>query len=67
MPGQFAAPFVPGLLVPGLSDIAFGLAFFFAALFFCLYRGSWVARGALVLAMLPLSSSYHKRVAVRPP
>jgi hypothetical protein len=54
-PGQFAAPLVPGLLRPGLSDIAFGPVLYFAALLLCLHRGRWFGtRGALGLAIVPM-------------
>lgn len=55
LPGQFAAPLVPGLLLPGLSDIGFGAVFYAAALLICLHRGRWLGnRGAMSLALIPL-------------
>ncbi len=54
-PGQFAAPLVPGMLRPGLSDIAFGPVIYFAALLLCLHRGRWFgSRGAICLAIVPM-------------
>jgi len=55
MPGQFAAPLVPGLLLPGLSDVFFGMVFYFLALLLCLHRGRWLgSRGAILLSALPV-------------
>lgn len=54
-PGQFAAPLVPGLLLPGLSDVFLGMVFYFLALLLCLHRGRWVgSRGAIILSALPV-------------
>ena len=51
-PGQFAAPLVPGMLLPGISDIGFGAVCYFAALLLCLHRGRWFgSRGAAGLAI----------------
>jgi hypothetical protein len=50
-PGEFAAPFVPRMILPGLSDLAMGVACYFATLLLCLTRGRWFgSRGALLLA-----------------
>ena len=55
MPGQFAAPLVPGLLLPGLSDLFLGMVFYFLALLLCLHRGRWIGgRGAILLSALPV-------------
>jgi hypothetical protein len=55
VPGQFGAPLVPSLLLPGLSDVACGLAMYLAALLLCLHRGRWFgSRGAMALALVPL-------------
>lgn len=55
MPGQFAAPLVPGLLLPGLSDLFLGMVFYFLALLLCLHRGRWMgSRGAIILSVLPV-------------
>jgi hypothetical protein len=40
-PRHFAAPFVPGMVAPGLADICAGAAYYFAALFVGLRRGPW--------------------------
>ncbi len=49
-PGQFAAPFVPGLAIPAASDVLLGLAFYFLALLLALQPGRWFgARGAIAL------------------
>jgi hypothetical protein len=54
-PGQFAAPLVPGMLRPGLSDIAFGPVLYFGAMLLCLHRGRWFGtRGAIGLAIVPM-------------
>ena len=54
IPGQFAAPLVPGMLLPGLSDIAFGPVLYFAALLLCLHGGRWFgSRGVIGLTILP--------------
>ena len=51
-PGQFAAPLVPGMLLPGISDIGFGAVCYFAALLLCLHQGRWFgSRGAAGLAI----------------
>jgi len=55
VPGQFASPLVPGMLLPGLSDIFLGLAFYFLAMLLCLHRGRWWgSRGAIALAAVPI-------------
>lgn len=55
IPGQFAAPLVPGLLLPGLSDLFLGMVFYFLALLLCLHRGRWLgSRGAILLSVLPV-------------
>ena len=58
VPGQFAAPLVPGMLLPGLNDLAFGAAVYLAALLLCLHRGRWPgsrgAAGAAVAALFAL-------------
>ncbi len=55
LPGQFAAPLVPGLLIPGLSDIFLGFTFYALTLLVCLQPGRWFGlRGVLALAALPI-------------
>jgi ABC-type transport system involved in multi-copper enzyme maturation permease subunit len=55
LPGQFAAPLVPGMLIPGLSDLFLGPAFYFATLLLCLHRGSWWgSRTAIGLSLMPI-------------
>jgi hypothetical protein len=49
-PGHFVAPFVPELILPGVSDICVGAAYYFAALVVALQRGSWF--GARTFALL---------------
>ena len=49
-PGQFAAPFVPGLALPAVSDVLLGAVFYFAAFLLGLHPGRWFgARGAIAL------------------
>lgn len=63
-PGQFAAPLVPGLLIPGLSDIGMGLVFYSLALLLCLHRQRWLgSRGAIALSILP-AFAYHLTVGL---
>jgi ABC-type transport system involved in multi-copper enzyme maturation permease subunit len=55
MPSQFAAPLVPGMLIPGLSDLLLGPVFYFATLLLCLQRGSWWgSRAAIGLSAIPI-------------
>ncbi len=55
MPGQFAAPLVPGMLIPGLSDLLLGPVFYFATLLLCLHRGNWWGcRAAIGLSVIPI-------------
>ena len=55
VPGQFAAPLVPGLLLPAFSDVFLGPVFYFAAILLCLHRGRWFgSRGLLGLSVLPV-------------
>lgn len=52
-PGAFAAPFVPGLAWPAVSDLLLGVVFYFAALLLALHPGRWFgARGAIALAVV---------------
>ena len=54
-PGQFASPLVPGMLVPGLSDVGLGLDFYFAGMLLCLHRGRWFgSRGAIALSLVAI-------------
>ncbi len=54
-PGRFASPFVPGMLIPGLSDICMGLVFYGAGLLICLHQGRWYgSRAAILLSLIPL-------------
>ena len=51
-PGKFPAPFVPGLLLPGIQALAGGVAFYFGSLLLCLQRGRWLGtRGGLLAAL----------------
>lgn len=55
MPGQFAAPLVPGMIYPGFSDLFLGVTFYFAALAVSLNRGKWWGvRGMIALSLLPV-------------
>jgi ABC-type transport system involved in multi-copper enzyme maturation permease subunit len=55
MPGQFDAPLLPGMLIPGLSDLFLGPVFYFATLLICLHRGSWWgSRAAIGLSVAPI-------------
>ncbi len=62
-PGAFAAPFVPGLALPAVSDLFLGVAFYCAALLLALHPGRWCgARGAIALcavAVLVLHLADH--------
>lgn len=49
-PGHFAAPFVMGMIKPGVADIAGGAVFYLAAVVLALQRGPWY--GARMLALL---------------
>jgi len=40
-PGHFAAPFSPGMILPGVGDICAGAIYYLAALFVSLHRGPW--------------------------
>jgi hypothetical protein len=52
-PGQFSSPFVPGMLVPGLSDVFLGMVSYFGAVLICLQQGRWLgSRGAIGLAIV---------------
>ncbi len=51
-PGKFPAPFVLGLLLPGLHVLAGGVSFYFGCLLLCLHGGRWLGtRGVLLLAV----------------
>lgn len=52
-PGQFPAPFLPVMALPGLSDILLGTVFYFAALLAGMHSGKWAgSRGAIVLGAI---------------
>ncbi len=52
IPGEFAAPFISEMVFPGLSDLIFGVAAYFAALSLCLHRGKWWGmRGLIALSV----------------
>ena len=59
MPGQFAAPMVPGMLIPGLSDLCLGMAFYSGTLLICLDRGPWWTRRLVVGFSLILLLGMH--------
>ncbi len=52
-PGNFATPFVPEMIRPGLADLAAGAAYYFAALAVALHGGH------IVLRLLPLFAALH--------
>lgn len=53
VPGRFASPLVPGVLLPGLSDLFLGVVFYFEAILLCLHRGRWFGgRGFIGLSVL---------------
>jgi len=54
-PGNFAAPFVPGLMLPGLADLLVGLVYYFAAFAMTLQRRGWAERCLPLLAALYVS------------
>ena len=61
-PGHFVAPFVPELILPGVSDMCTGGVFYFAALTVALQRGSWFgARTFALLAAVYLLCSMSSR------
>jgi len=50
-PGNFPSPFVPGMVLPALSDWCVGLCFYALALLICLQSGRWWGlRGVLACA-----------------
>jgi hypothetical protein len=53
-PGHFAAPFVPGLVLPGAADTFAGLLYYFAALGVALQGG-----GRIGVKALPLFAAVH--------
>ena len=58
-PGQFAGPFVPGMILPAASDLFLGITFYFAALLVSLSRGPWYGnRGLLGLSLVPVFVSH---------
>lgn len=55
VPGQFPAPFIPGMVPPAIANAFMGVAFYAVAVLFSLSRGRWYGRRTLfVLAVLPL-------------
>ncbi len=55
VPGQFAVPLVPGMALPGSSDLLLGPLFYFAAVLLCLHRGRWFgSRGLAALSVVPV-------------
>lgn len=55
LPGQFATPFVPGMLPAVMANAFLGVAFYALAVLVALTRGAWYGRRALlVLGLLPL-------------
>ncbi|HEY8965353.1 MAG TPA: hypothetical protein VIM58_02845, partial [Candidatus Methylacidiphilales bacterium] len=47
VPGHLAAPFVPGMLLPGLQDVASGIPWHFAGIVFALREARWIGTKAL--------------------
>lgn len=58
-PGQFAAPLVPGMLRPGLSDLLFGAVFYFAAMALSLHHGKWYGSRAVMAVAVVLAFAVH--------
>jgi len=54
-PGNFATPFVPGMITPGLADLAVGLCYYFAALLLALQSGHLAWRALPLFAALHVS------------
>lgn len=55
LPGRFAAPFLPGMAWPAISDLFLGMSFYLGALLISLNRGSWFGfRGLLAFALIPI-------------
>lgn len=54
-PGHFATPFVPGMVQPGLADIAAGASYYFAALALALHGGRFAGRALPLFAAVHLS------------
>ena len=55
IPGQFAVPLVPGMLIPAASDLFLGPVFYFTAILLCLHRGRWFgSRGLIGLSVVPV-------------
>jgi len=54
-PGNFATPFVPGMITPGLADLAVGLCYYFAALLLALQSGRLAWRALPLFAALHVS------------
>lgn len=55
IPRNLPCPFVPGMMIPSLSDLLLGVVFYFAALLTCLHRGRWFGtKGVIMLAVLPV-------------
>jgi len=48
-PGNFASPFVPGMMLPGLLDTGAGVMYYFAAITLALQRGKWAGLKAFPL------------------
>jgi ABC-type transport system involved in multi-copper enzyme maturation permease subunit len=53
VPGQFPAPFVPGMMFPGFTDLFLGPLFYFASILLCLHRGRWFGSRGLIGLSLP--------------
>jgi ABC-type transport system involved in multi-copper enzyme maturation permease subunit len=55
IPGQFGVPFVPGMVLPAVSDLLLGIVIYFAALLVSLSQGPWYGKRALLaLSVVPL-------------
>jgi len=52
-PGHFPAPFLPGMMEAGASDLLLGMAFYSATLLLCLHRGRWFGSQGMILLSLP--------------
>jgi hypothetical protein len=47
-PGHFPAPFLSGMLLPGLADLALGVVFYFGGMLLSLHRGRWYGSRAVL-------------------
>ncbi len=53
-PGNYASPFLPAMVLPGLADLTAGALYYLAAVTLGLQRGGWIG-----LRLLPLFAAIH--------